>query len=147
MCSCLRNPLPFTEPEYYHSVLNSPLSVPSINTVNTINFLTSYFIRSILMLSFHLHLGLSSGLFPSDIPITVSMHFSSIACPNNPTGLNLIYLAIPHHIRSISMQICYWAPALRSKNITYVSIAQYNFRNFLFFKTNISTFYGREVWR
>jgi hypothetical protein len=74
-----------------HCSLSWATSIQSISS-------HSMSLRSILILSTHLRLGLSSGLFPSGLPINIlyAFIFCSIraTCPAHLTILNLIVLII-----------------------------------------------------
>jgi hypothetical protein len=54
-------------PKVHHRVHKSPPLDPILSQTNPVNA-TPFFLRSILILSSHLLLGLSSGLFPSSFP-------------------------------------------------------------------------------
>jgi hypothetical protein len=68
------------EPEGYY-VHKSPPLVPILSQINEVHNIPSY-LRSILILSNHLRLGLPSGLFPSGFPTISYMHSSSPPFPH-----------------------------------------------------------------
>ena len=55
-------------PEVHYCGYNSPPPIPILSEINPIHAPHSLSWRSILILSSHLYLGLSSGLFPSGFP-------------------------------------------------------------------------------
>ena len=55
-------------PKVHYRIHKCPSPVPILNQLDPVHATTSYFGRSILILSSHLRLGLPSGLFPSDFP-------------------------------------------------------------------------------
>jgi hypothetical protein len=57
-----------------HRVHKSPPLVPILSQFDPIHTIPSY-LRSILILSTHLHLGLPSGLFPSGFPTNILYAF------------------------------------------------------------------------
>jgi hypothetical protein len=59
------------EPEVHYRVHNSPPLVPILSQINPVHTTPSY----VLILSFHLRLGLPSGLFPSGFPIKILYAF------------------------------------------------------------------------
>jgi hypothetical protein len=81
---------------HYH-VYESPLLFPILSQINPDYTFPSY-LRSILILSTHLHLGLPSGLFPSGFPTNIlhKFFFSAIhaTCPAQLILLDLIILII-----------------------------------------------------
>jgi hypothetical protein len=86
----------WSEPSvWYHST-----GLSQINPVHT----TLYYIRSILILSMHLHLGLPNGLFPSDFPtyILYALPFSPICA----TYVMLKYIEI---LPKIIRVYCYYS--------------------------------------
>ena len=64
------------EPE--RSLPHSP--VPILSQIKSVHASSSYFLRSILVLSSHPFLGVASGLLPSGLPTKLYMHLS---CPPN----------------------------------------------------------------
>jgi hypothetical protein len=72
-----------------------PYTEPDIDPVHT----TPSYLRSILILYAHLHLGLPSGLFPSGFPTNILHAFLfypiHATCPAHLILLNLIILFTP----------------------------------------------------
>jgi hypothetical protein len=62
--SILRNP------KVHHCIHKSPPLVTILSQIDPVHTIPSY-LRSILILSTHLHLGLCSGLFPSGFPTNI----------------------------------------------------------------------------
>jgi hypothetical protein len=71
LCSYSRIYQHFMEPEGVHK---SPPLVPILSWINPVHT-TPFYLRSILILSTHLQLGLSSGLFPSGLPTKILYAF------------------------------------------------------------------------
>jgi hypothetical protein len=80
---------------HYH-VYNIPSLVPTLSHVNPLRRTDPISLRSILILSSHVRLGVPSGLFPSGFPtkILYAFRFSPIraTCPTDLTLLDLIVL-------------------------------------------------------
>jgi hypothetical protein len=83
----------FIEPEGHYHVHKSPPLDPIISKINPFHTTPSS-LRSILILSTHLHLGLPSDLFfPAGLPINILLHSSSphlcyMPCPSPPPWLD-----------------------------------------------------------
>jgi len=63
-------------PKVHYGSHKCPPPVPFLNQLDPVNTPTSHFQRSILILFFHLRLGLPSGLFPSRSPPKPCIRFS-----------------------------------------------------------------------
>ena len=72
---------------HYH-ILKSLPPVPTLSQINPVHAPHSISWRCILILSSHLHLGLSSGLFPSGVPTKPCMHlsFNALFIPHGEDG-------------------------------------------------------------
>ena len=97
------------------------LSLTSASSVQSIlSHPTS--LRSILILSFHLNLGLPSGLFPSSFPTKI-LHtplFSpiSVTCPNHLIVIDFITLTIfSEQYRSLSSSLCSFLYSLLTSSL------------------------------
>jgi hypothetical protein len=81
--------------EVHYHAHNSPPLAPILSHINPVHTTPSY-LRSILILSTHLHLGLPSGLFPSHFPtkLLYAFFFSLLytTCPAHNILLDLIIL-------------------------------------------------------
>jgi hypothetical protein len=99
-------------PKIHHCVCKSPPNAPVMSQMYPIHTLPPYFLTAILTLSFHLHIGLLSGLIPSGFPIKILYAFlispiHSIWC----THLILLYFIT----LIIFGEACYlWSPSLGS---------------------------------
>jgi hypothetical protein len=62
-------------PNVQHRVHKSPPQVPILSHINPIHTISSVSLRSILILSTHLRLGLPSGPFPTDFPTNILYEF------------------------------------------------------------------------
>jgi hypothetical protein len=84
----------FIEPEGSLLCSQDPTNGPVLSQINPIHTTPSY-LRSILILSTHLRLGLPSGLFPSGFPNNTlyAFHFSPI-CTTCIAHLILLHLII-----------------------------------------------------
>jgi hypothetical protein len=82
----------------HHRIHSSSPPVPILSKSNSIHTPQPISLRSILIPSFHLHLGLPSGLFPSGFPTKIFYNFlfSSMraACSTHLIHLDLICLMI-----------------------------------------------------
>ena len=75
------------------------LLVPILSQANLAHALPSYILRSILILASHLHLGLTSGLFPSGFPTKILQVFLfSAICDTSPIHLILLDFITPKNI-------------------------------------------------
>jgi hypothetical protein len=70
-------------PKVHHRIHKCPPYVPILSHLNPIHNPTSYFLKTILILSSHLHLGLPSGLFPSGFPTQTL--YTTLPSPNRAT--------------------------------------------------------------
>jgi hypothetical protein len=78
-------------PEFHYRIHNSPPPVPILSQLNPVHATHPTALRSILILSSHLRLGLPSGRFPSGFPTKMRL-FSPIraTCPAHLILLELI---------------------------------------------------------
>ena len=79
----------------HYRILQVPASCPVLNHINPIHASPTAW-RSILILSFHLHLGLSSGLFPS------GLHTKNLYAPL----LSAVCATCPIHHNILKIQNC-----------------------------------------
>jgi hypothetical protein len=81
-------------PKVHYRAHKSPSFVPILNQIHPVHTTPSNAVRSILILSTHLHLGLPSGLFPSGSPdqypiwIPLLPHSWCMPCPFHPPRLD-----------------------------------------------------------
>jgi hypothetical protein len=79
----------------HYRVHKRPPLVPIVSQIDSVHTIPSY-LRSILILSNHIRLGLPSGLFPSGFPTNIlyTLIFAPIraTCPPNPIFLYVIIL-------------------------------------------------------
>jgi hypothetical protein len=100
LCSHSRNSQRFMKPKVHYRVHNIPPLIPILSQIDPIHTIPSHpiYLRSILILSTHLRLGLPRGLFHSGIPTNILYEFlfSSIraTCPAPLVFLDLIILII-----------------------------------------------------
>jgi hypothetical protein len=84
-------------PKVHYRVHMSPPLVPILNHINSIHTIPSY-LRSILILSTHLRLGLPSGLFwlSHQYPICIPLlpYLCYMPCPSNPAWDDRICLSL-----------------------------------------------------
>jgi hypothetical protein len=76
-------------PEVHYLVHKSPPLVPIVSQIKPVHATQPISLRPILILSTHLHLGLSSGLFPSGFPtiilyVFLFSHLCYMPCPSHP---------------------------------------------------------------
>jgi hypothetical protein len=118
-------PSSFWNPKVHRRVHKSPPLVPILSPINPV-YTTQSYLRSILILSTHLHLGLPSGLFPSGFPTNIlyAFLFSPHSCymprPSYPPWLD------HSNYRKIRLLVqCHpcpnWPPVL-PLNLTYIFI-------------------------
>ena len=99
------------EPECSLPIHKCPPPVPILSQLDPVHTPHSTSWRSILILSFHLHLGLPSGLFPSHFPTKTlyTRHLSPIraTCPTHLILLDFITRKIlGEEYRSLSSSLC-----------------------------------------
>jgi hypothetical protein len=92
-------------PKLHYHVHKSPPIVPILSQINPVHTIPSY-LRSILILSTHLRLGLPSGLFPSASPTNILYGFFSpirSTCHAHLILLHLIILCEEYNLWSSSL--------------------------------------------
>jgi hypothetical protein len=100
------------KPKVQYRVHKSPRQVPILSHINPIHTIPSY-LRSILILSRHLRLGLPSGLFPSGFLINIlyAFLFSPHSCymprSSHPSWLDQVNLHNNKNLLTIFLVILY----------------------------------------
>ena len=67
-------------PKFHYRIHMSPPLVPIVCQINPVHAPHPVYVKLILVVSFHLHLGLPTGLFPSRFP-TKALFFIHATCP------------------------------------------------------------------
>jgi len=82
------------EPKVHYCVHNSPTQVPILRQMNQSTPTQTISLTSILILSFHLRLGLPSGLFPTKISYSFPNYAMCATCPAYRNLLHFLNLII-----------------------------------------------------